>query len=207
MSRMENREVMGFFAIDPKHHEAILSLVAPVTLAHRLLDPYAGEGEFLEVAARAWNVTPYANELDGDRAAKCIERFGVKQAVRCDVERLIASNNAFSIGWYNPPYDHDAAASGNKRVEFRYLRHSWKWIQDGGLVLWCVYRTHLTEERCYSSQIAALPAPACTPRYRTRSRNKDTSSRPCNRGQICDPARSAGHSGWRYLPSASAERL
>jgi len=137
---------MGFFAIDPKHHTAITSLVTPATPAHKLLDPYAGEGEFLEVAAQAWNVTPYANELDGDRAAKCVERFGVKQAVRCDVERLIASNNAFSVGWFNPPYDHDASASGNKRVEFRYLRHSWKWIQDGGLVFWVVYLHHLTED-------------------------------------------------------------
>ena len=146
MSRMENREVMGFFAIGPKHHAAITSLVAPATPAHKLLDPYAGEGEFLEVAAQAWNVTPYANELDGDRAAKCIERFGPKQAVRCDAERLIASNNAFSCGWFNPPYDHDASASGNKRIEFRYLRHSWKWIQDGGLVFWVVYLHHLTED-------------------------------------------------------------
>ena len=146
MSRMENREVMGFFAIDPKHHEAITSLVAPATPVHKLLDPYAGEGEFLEVAAQAWNVMPYANELDGDRATKCIERFGPKQAVRCDVERLIATNNAFSCGWFNPPYDHDASASGNKRVEFRYLRHSWKWIQDGGLVFWVVYLHHLTED-------------------------------------------------------------
>lgn len=66
--------------------------------------------------------------------------------VRCDVERLIASNNAFSVGWFNPPYDHDASVSGNKRVEFRYLRHSWKWIQDGGLVLWAIYIQHLTED-------------------------------------------------------------
>ena len=147
MSRMENRAIMGFFATEARHHEAITSLVAAATPAHRLLDPFAGEGEFLEAAARAWNVTPYANELDGERAAQCLERFGPKQAVRCDVERLIASNNAFSIGWYNPPYDHDKLASDSKRIEFRYLRHSWKWIQDGGLVMWCVYIQHLTEEK------------------------------------------------------------
>lgn len=146
MARLTSKAILGFLPVDNQHHEAILSLVAPATPAHRLLDPFAGEGAFLEAAAKDWNVTPYANELDGDRAAQCIERFGPKQAVRCDVERLIASNNAFSIGWYNPPYDHDATASGNKRVEFRYLRHAWKWIADGGLVLWCVYRTHLTED-------------------------------------------------------------
>ena len=139
MARLTSKEKLGFLPIDRHHHDAIISLIAPATPAHRLLDPFAGEGEFLDVAAQQWNVTPYANELDGERADQCIQRFGPKQAVRCDVERLIASNKAFSIGWYNPPYDHDATASGNKRVEFRYLRHAWKWIQDGGLVLWAVY--------------------------------------------------------------------
>src|SRR5690606_37691279 len=128
VARLTSKEKLGFLPIEPHHHEAIVSLIAPASTAHRLLDPFAGEGEFLEVAAKQWNVTPYANELDGERAAKCIERFGPKQAVRCDVERLIASTNAFSIGWYNPPYYHDSLSSGNKRVEFRYLRHAWKWI-------------------------------------------------------------------------------
>ena len=118
----------------------------PLTPAVRLLDPFAGEGAFLEAAAKAWNLTPYANELDGERAAACIARFGPTQAVRCDVERLVASNNAFGAAWLNPPYDHDAGASGSKRVEFRYLRHAWKWVQEGGLAFWCIYRQHITQE-------------------------------------------------------------
>ena len=66
--------------------------------------------------------------------------------MRCDVERLVASNNAFGILWANPPYDHDKAAKGSKRIEFAYLRHAWKWAQEGALVLWCVYNQHITEE-------------------------------------------------------------
>jgi hypothetical protein len=146
MSRMENKAVMGYFAIEPKHHPAILSLVQAASPQHKLLDPFAGEGEFLEIASQAWNLAPYANELDGERAAKCIERFGATQAVRCDVERLSASTGAFSLGWFNPPYDHDAQAKNSKRVEFVYLRHAWKWLQDGGLAMWVVYQHHLTEE-------------------------------------------------------------
>ncbi|NUQ05104.1 MAG: hypothetical protein HUU31_14560 [Anaerolineae bacterium] len=146
MSRLSNRAVMGFFPLEERHYPALLSLVTPATPAVRLLDPFAGEGAFLEAAAKAWNVTPYANELDGERAAACIARFGATQAVRCDVERLVASNNAFGAAWLNPPYDHDAGASGSKRVEFRYLRHAWKWVQDGGLALWCIYRQHITSE-------------------------------------------------------------
>ncbi|NOG48731.1 MAG: hypothetical protein HND48_04195 [Chloroflexi bacterium] len=138
---------MGYLPIEERHYPALLSLVMPSTSAVRLLDPFAGDGAFLEAAAQAWHVTPYANELDGERAAACITRFGTTQAVRCDVERLVASNNAFGAAWLNPPYDHDTAASGSKRVEFRYLRHAWKWIQDGGLALWCVYRQHITRKR------------------------------------------------------------
>ncbi|MBK9750100.1 MAG: hypothetical protein IPO91_25455 [Chloroflexi bacterium] len=130
----------------PRHYAAILSLVAPATPVTRMLDPYAGEGEFLEAAAKAWNVTPYANELDGERAQKCVERFGPTQAVRCDVERLVASNEAFGILWANPPYDHDKLAKASKRVEFAYLRHAWKWAADGAIILWVVYNHHLTEE-------------------------------------------------------------
>ena len=146
MARAESKMIMGFLPIQERHYPALLSLVAPASPAVRMLDPFAGEGAFLEAAAAAWNVTPYANELDGERAAACITRFGATQAVRCDVERLVASNNAFGIAWLNPPYDHDASAAGSKRVEFRYLRHAWKWVQDGGLALWCIYRQHITDE-------------------------------------------------------------
>ncbi len=146
MARAESKMIMGYLPIEQRHYPALLSLVTPATPAVKLLDPFAGEGAFLEAAAQAWNATPYANELDGERAAQCIERFGPKQAVRCDVERLLASNGAFGAGWFNPPYDHDKAAKASKRIEFAYLRHSWKWLQDGGLALWCVYLHHLTEE-------------------------------------------------------------
>lgn len=146
MARAESKAIMGYLPIEVHHHPAILSLIAPATSATRLLDPFAGEGVFLEAAAHAWNVTPYANELDGERAAACIERFGPKQAVRCDVERLMASNEAFGIVWANPPYDHDKTAKNSKRVEFAYLRHGWKWAQEGGMLLWCVYQHHITEE-------------------------------------------------------------
>src|SRR5579871_3338547 len=118
MACAESKIIMGYLPIEERHHAAIISLVAPATPTVKLLDPFAGEGEFLEVAAKAWNVTPYANELDGERAAKCIKRFGPTQAVRCDVERLLAPTEAFGIVWANPPYDHDKVDKNNKRVEF-----------------------------------------------------------------------------------------
>jgi len=76
-----------------------------------------------------------------------VELFGPRQAMQGDLERLNASSAAFGILWVNPPYDHDATASaGNKRVELRHLRHSWKWAQVGAVVFWVVYDHHITED-------------------------------------------------------------
>lgn len=147
MARSESKAIMGYLPVEAKHHEAITSLITPASPATRLLDAFAGDGYFLDVAAKAWNVTPYANELDQTRAEACMTRFGPKQAVRGDAERLRASNNAFGIAWINPPYDHDrTAVAGNKRVELAMLRHSWKWVQAQGIILWCVYQQHVTED-------------------------------------------------------------
>ena len=84
MARAESKVVMGYLPVEAKHHDAITSLIIPATPATKLLDPFAGDGYFLEVASQAWNVTPYANELDQTRSQDCIERFGPKQAVRGD---------------------------------------------------------------------------------------------------------------------------
>jgi hypothetical protein len=147
VARLQSEEIMGYLPIEPKHHAAILSLVRarrPPPL--RLLDPFAGEGASSKWRHPPGTSPPTPTSWAGQRAAACIARFGATQAVRCDVERLLASNNAFGAAWLNPPYDHDAGASGSKRVEFRYLRHAWKLVQDGGLALWCIYRQHLTSE-------------------------------------------------------------
>lgn len=146
MARLESKQIMGYLPIEEKHHEAILSLVQPAHPGYKIIDPFAGDGTFLEVAAKHWDLTPYANELDQTRYEQCVERFGPKQAVRGDAMRLRATNGVFSLGWINPPYDHDRAAAGNKRVEFTMLRHSWKWMQTGGIVMWCVYLQHVTED-------------------------------------------------------------
>src|SRR5258708_5142755 len=164
MARAESKMIMGYLPIEDRHYAAILSLLAPTTPATRMLDPFAGEGLFLDVAAKTWQVTPYANELDAGRAAACIDHFGPKQAVQCDVERLMASNEAFGILWANPPYDHDKTAKNSKRVEFAYLRHSWKWAQHGAIVFWVVYNQHITEEAAaflakYSSQVDVWALP------------------------------------------------
>jgi hypothetical protein len=151
MARPQAKAQAGYRPIAESHHDAILSLIQPAPIQskskYRILDPWAGYGVFLEQAANAWHLTPYASEIDRERAQACIDRFGPLQALHTDFHVLRTPSAAYSIGWFNPPYDHDTSSQSNsKRLEFAYLRDAWRWMQPGGLVLWCVYQQHITEE-------------------------------------------------------------
>ena len=91
MARSESKLKMGYLPLESHHHEAIVSLVQPAHPGYKMIDPFAGDGVFLEVAAKHWNLTPYANELDQTRADQCIDCFGPKQAVRGDACLLYTS--------------------------------------------------------------------------------------------------------------------
>ncbi len=90
-------------------------------------------------------MTPFANEIDHDRAAACREKFGMERAVCGDLMTLRTPNRAFSVVYVNPPYAENSGRADEKRREFEHLAHSFKWVQDGGFVVWVVYAQHMTE--------------------------------------------------------------
>ena len=67
MARSESKAIMGYLPIEAKHHAAIVSLVAPATLAHKLLDPFAGQAAMLVRKTRgAGGLDVLAVDLDVD---------------------------------------------------------------------------------------------------------------------------------------------
>src|SRR4051812_7801097 len=104
MTRLTSIEKGGYYPFPDEHLAAVASLFAPARHGGKLLDPVAGEGRALDHLARAWNLTPYANELDDQRAAQCKALFGQHQTVHGDIYQLKASNNSFTGLWVNPPY-------------------------------------------------------------------------------------------------------
>ena len=85
MPRLTSIEKGGYYAFPDEHLPAVASLFSPMREGGRLLDPCAGEGQALHHLADAWQLTPYANELDTDRAAACQALFGPTQAVHGDL--------------------------------------------------------------------------------------------------------------------------
>ena len=144
MARLTSIAKGGYYPFPAEHLPAVASLFQPAQRGGLALDPCAGEGEALAFLAKTLGLTPYANELDAERAAACRGRFGVAQAVQGDLLRLRTSHNAYVLQWVNPPYTHNKDGDERRR-EFEYLQHSWQWTQPGGFTLWVVYAHHVTE--------------------------------------------------------------
>ncbi len=143
MPRLASIEKGGYYAFPDEHLPALASLFAPSKQGGKLLDPCAGEGRALDSLARTWQLTPYANELDDERTARCKLLFGQLQTVQGDLYQLKASNQAFAAVWCNPPYTWDSTGD-EKRREFGMLKHALKWVQTDGYLLWCIYSHHIT---------------------------------------------------------------
>ncbi|MCC7447123.1 MAG: hypothetical protein IT324_06890 [Anaerolineae bacterium] len=163
MTRLTSIEKGGYYPYPEDHLPALASLFAPDTHGGKLLDPCAGEGTALQYLSNAWNLKPYANELDTERAAACVRLFGTTQAVQGDLYQLRASTGGFVALWCNPPYVWDITGS-DKRRELGMLKHSIKWLQADGYALWCVYAHHVTmdaasylAQRCSQIDIWKLP--------------------------------------------------
>jgi hypothetical protein len=145
MPRLASLEKAGFYEFPPNQLPAVASLFAPAKSGGKLLDPCAGEGQALDHLASAWNLTAFANELDTTRAAECQRRFGPTRAVQGDLFQLRATQGSFSLVWCNPPYTWELSGD-EKRREFAMLKHSHKWVQPGGYMVWVVYSHHITTE-------------------------------------------------------------
>ncbi len=146
MPRLTSLEKGGYYAFPDEYLPAVASLFTPAPDGGRLLDPCAGEGRALQHLSDAWKLTPYANELDTDRAAACQALFGPIQAVQGDLYTLRASLGSFPAIWLNPPYTWETGSGDDKRRELGMLKHAWKWLQAGGWMMWVVYAHHVTAD-------------------------------------------------------------
>lgn len=168
MARPEAKIDLNYFPVEERHWPLIRSLFAarPGT---RLLDPFAGGddpdngGNFTHWLSSQLQMEGFANELNADRAASLIPLFGESHVVCGAAEHLSTPNTSFPMMWANPPYDNDREGEG-KRLELDLLKHAFKWMQPGGIVVWCVYKSHVTDVaanflamRCKDVDLFALP--------------------------------------------------
>lgn len=130
MARLEAQTKMGFY---PTPEDTLKQILEKLNIASGaiLLDPCCGEGDALNFVA--YNGETYGIELDTERAITASDTLGT---VLCGniYEAIVRPLECFSMLYLNPPYDWE----DGERAEFRFLRHSHKWLMKGGLLVYIV---------------------------------------------------------------------
>ncbi len=131
----------GFYATPPEALRRLAGMLVPEgdSRAIRALDACAGEGEALQAVTQRVGGTPFAVEIQRDRAGLCRERF--PYAIWGDAFRLRLTNGAFSLLWLNPPYDSGAASDNS--YELKFLKELDRALAPDGLLVYIVPQDRL----------------------------------------------------------------
>lgn len=129
---------MGYYPTPEKVVDQVLARIAAPDEGKiiRLLDPGAGEGialaRFAGQISREFpgKVISYGVEPDDERAEAAKTRLGF--VVKGGYETVAATNDAFSLLWFNPPYGETAAG---ERREVVFLRGQTRWLCPGGILV------------------------------------------------------------------------
>ena len=131
---------LGYYPLPSAEGARLRSLLefAPGASA---LDPCAGTGAALHQLTAGAEVEKYAVELDAERAAAAAASgIATVQGNLFDTAGRVES---FSFLYLNPPYDAEIGSMGNKRMEYLFLEHTFRWLVEGGVLLMVVPQEQL----------------------------------------------------------------
>lgn len=127
---------LGYYPLPRAEGLRLRQLLNFPSVPTSVLDPCAGTGAALIQLTEGANVARYAVELDAERAREAKDA-GV-QTIHANLFDVQAKVESFSLLYLNPPYDSEVASSGNKRMEFLFLRHTVRWLTNGGVLVMVV---------------------------------------------------------------------
>jgi len=113
-----------------------------------VLDPCCGEGEAIRFLANyLWSrhyikLFTYGIEADGERFVRASEILD-KVLHGSIFDSRVNPLESFGLLWLNPPY----SSEGGERVEMKFLKHSIKWLCDGGVLIFIVPESVLGRDK------------------------------------------------------------
>ncbi|HZC23183.1 MAG TPA: DUF6094 domain-containing protein [Candidatus Binatia bacterium] len=133
--RNQGRLKLGYFPLPPSEGPRIRACLFFPPQAS-VLDPCAGTGAALLQVTEGAPVTRYAIELDADRAEACA-RFGIN-TVHSNTIEVSGKSQQVSLLYCNPPYDFECGSWDNRRLEYVFLQHCYRWLVPGGVLVFVV---------------------------------------------------------------------
>jgi hypothetical protein len=104
-------------------------------------DPCAGTGAALRQLTEGAEVDKHGVELDAGRAAQSAAS-GIT-TIHGNLFDTIGKSESFSFLYLNPPYDSEIGSACNRRMEYLFLEHTFRWLVEGGVLLMVVPRERL----------------------------------------------------------------
>ncbi|HTF72645.1 MAG TPA: DUF6094 domain-containing protein [Edaphobacter sp.] len=131
---------LGYYPLPPTEGDRLRSLLvfSPGT---SVLDPCAGSGAALHQLTRGAEVEKFGVELDAERAAAAAASGIV--TVHGNLFDTDSRVESFSFLYLNPPYDSEIGSMGNKRMEYLFLEHTFRWLVESGVLVMVVPQERL----------------------------------------------------------------
>jgi hypothetical protein len=135
---------LGYYPLPPEEGKRLRKLLDFSAGPASIIDPCVGTGVALHQLTERAETQKYGVELDANRAAAAAAS-GIT-TIQGDLFNAIARGESFSFLYLNPPYDSEIGSMDNKRMEFLFLEHTYRWLVEGGVLLMVV-----PQERLHSS--------------------------------------------------------
>jgi hypothetical protein len=140
MARNVSRIKLGYYLLPPAEGSRLRKLLdfEPGASA---VDPCAGTGAALHQLTEGAEVEKHGVELDAGRAAAA-SASGIA-TVHGNLFDTIGKSESFSFLYLNPPYDSEIGSADNRRMEYLFLNHTFRWLVEGGVLLMVVPQERL----------------------------------------------------------------
>jgi hypothetical protein len=130
MARSVSRIKLGYYPLSPTEGTRLRNLLDFEPCASAV-DPCAGTGAALHQMTEGAEVEKHGVELDAGRAAAA--SAGGIATVHGNLFDTIGKSESFSFLYLNPPYDSEIGSADNKRMEYLFLEHTFRWLVEGGV--------------------------------------------------------------------------
>src|SRR5260370_13352908 len=134
--RNVGRIKLGYYPLPEAEGTRLRNLLKYPSEMVSVLDPCVGTGADLMQLTEGSLVSRNGVELDADRATAAKDA-GI-ESVHGNIFDAQARVESFSLLYLNPPYDSETGSMDNKRMEYLFLEHTYRWLVYGGGLLMVV---------------------------------------------------------------------
>ena len=134
--RNAGRLKLGYYPLPTAEGGTIRGMLAFGEEAVSVVDPCVGKGDALHQITSGANCRLYGIELDALRA-RTAQASGI-QTIQGSAFDAQAKVEQFSLLYLNPPYDLEIGQYGNRRMEFVFLEHTYRWLKPGGVLVFVI---------------------------------------------------------------------